>query len=196
MENKGKGFGELNKTNKKAKRKATSTAGKGFGFAPPKELANLKIIEIDDSDILPPPSFDYEQEKMRIQSIVEENGKIARVSKKTFSIYQKHLKKNLEIPLLVTGREDFPWEERYVFGHGSKEEYEELKKTNPSYSDSYELFELQARTDKSYDIHAMVRRVSDEKIFRLPLHQLKAEDDTHINTQLINDYVSWFVNWQ
>ncbi|MGA9539376.1 MAG: hypothetical protein WBR24_26015 [Desulfobacterales bacterium] len=39
--------------------------------------------------------------------------------------------KNIEFPCIVTGLEDFPWEEKYVFGHGNKKEYEKLKKDNP-----------------------------------------------------------------
>ncbi len=32
------------------------------------------------------------------------------------SRYRTHLLKHLSLPLLVTGIEDFPWEERYVMG--------------------------------------------------------------------------------
>ena len=47
------------------------------------------------------------------------------------SRYQSHLLKNLSLPVIVTGTEDFPWEEPYVFGGWSQREYEKLKKTNP-----------------------------------------------------------------
>ncbi|MCJ7582605.1 MAG: hypothetical protein MUP98_18985 [Candidatus Aminicenantes bacterium] len=53
-----------------------------------------------------------------------------------------YLKKNLSYPCVLTGIEDFNWEEFYVFGPGDKEEYEELKKTKPSYMDTFELLEL------------------------------------------------------
>jgi hypothetical protein len=38
-----------------------------------------------------------------------------------------YLKRNIEFPCQLTGIEDFPWEEYYVFGPGSKKEYEKLK---------------------------------------------------------------------
>ncbi len=44
--------------------------------------------------------------------------------------YMDYLKRNIEFPCQLTGIEDFPWEEYYVFGPGSKKEYEKLKKNN------------------------------------------------------------------
>ena len=46
--------------------------------------------------------------------------------------YRSYLLEHLALPILVTGMEDFPWEEPYVFGGWDQREYEELKKTNPS----------------------------------------------------------------
>ena len=42
--------------------------------------------------------------------------------------YFKHLKANLQLPCEVTGTEDFRWEELYVIGGWSQQEYERLKK--------------------------------------------------------------------
>jgi hypothetical protein len=39
----------------------------------------------------------------------------------------------------LTGIEDFRWEEFYILEPGDKKEYEELKKTKPSYQDVYKL---------------------------------------------------------
>src|SRR5438046_1339446 len=42
--------------------------------------------------------------------------------------YLDHLRRNLKLPLRVTGTEDFPWEEPYVFGGWSQAEYRRLKR--------------------------------------------------------------------
>ena len=55
----------------------------------------------------------------------------------------KHLKANLQLPCEVTGTEDFRWEERYVLGGWSQTEYKRLKKVQPSYTDKYELLNLE-----------------------------------------------------
>lgn len=55
------------------------------------------------------------------------------VSEETVKRFCEHLKKHLEFPFEVTGIEDFEWEEFYVMGPGEKQEYERLKKTQPSH---------------------------------------------------------------
>ena len=42
--------------------------------------------------------------------------------------YYNYLKNNISFPCILTGTEDFPWEEKYVFGGWDQEEYKELKK--------------------------------------------------------------------
>jgi hypothetical protein len=41
-----------------------------------------------------------------------------------------------------------------------------------------------------------VRRVSDKKTFVLPLADLKATDKKSQNYELLDDYSTWFVNYQ
>jgi hypothetical protein len=91
--------------------------------------------------------------------------------------------------------EDFPWEEHYVFGFGSKAEYERLKKTQPSYTDTFELLSLD-EIDEDYGILAHVKRVSDKKEFTLPLADLESTDEGTRNYQLLDDYSYWFVNYR
>jgi len=50
------------------------------------------------------------------------------VNEENLKTYRKYLIENLKSPTIITGIEDFSWEERYVFGHGSQKEYEKLKK--------------------------------------------------------------------
>ena len=98
-------------------------------------------------------------------------------------------------PCIVTGIEDFPWEEKYVFGPGNKKEYEELKKENPSYKDKFGIPDIYE--DEDYDDQTMVRarRLTDKKEFVLELDYLKSVDKKTRNYQLIDDYSVWFVDY-
>jgi hypothetical protein len=116
-------------------------------------------------------------------------------SSETVAKYLHYLKENIEFPCIVTGLEDFPWEEKYVFGYGSKKEYEKLKKDNPSYKDKFEILDF--IEDEDYDRHIMVKvkRLSDQKEFILDLDYLKAVDKKSKNYQLLDDYSVWYVNY-
>jgi hypothetical protein len=94
----------------------------------------------------------------------------------------------------LTGIEDFPWEERYVFGYGSKKKYEKLKKKRPSYKDTFELIAFD--DDLVEGIMVQVKRKSDEKLFLIGLEWLKPVDVKSKNYQLIDDYVTWYVNYR
>ncbi|MEZ5584007.1 MAG: calcium-binding protein [Candidatus Competibacteraceae bacterium] len=123
-------------------------------------------------------------------------GKVPEVNDNTLRTYRAYLKNNLEIPCFLTGIEDFSWEERYVFGYGSKIEYEKLKKTRASYTDTFKLLDLDNEIDEGYGILANVRRVSDKRKFDLPLADLKTTDEQSKNYQLLDDFSVWFVNYR
>jgi hypothetical protein len=113
--------------------------------------------------------------------------------------YFKHLKANLRLPCEVTGIEDFRWEEPYVIGGWSRQEYKRLKKTQPSYTDKYDLLVIEQAVYSEWmmfseDISAHVRRKSDGKEFDLGLAELRAVDKKSPNFQLIDDYAVWLVN--
>jgi len=136
---------------------------------------------------------EYEKQEKRI--IVILGTKKLDVTRKTLSTYLKYLKNHLEIPCQLTGIEDFEWEEAYVFGFGSKREYQELKKTQPSYTDKFNLIDFIDDIDDEYDgIFVNVQRLSDKKQFILPLADLKSTDKKSKNYQLLDDYSVWFVN--
>jgi len=116
-------------------------------------------------------------------------------TKKNLEKYLDYLKKNLSYPCVLTGIEDFNWEEFYIFGPGDKEEYEELKETKPSYMDTFELLELLDKVDLILGIFVKVKRYSDEKIFLIPLADLKAADRKSENYQLLHDFSVWIVNY-
>jgi hypothetical protein len=115
-------------------------------------------------------------------------------------IFYEYLNSHLSLPCIVTGIEDFQWEEIYVIGPGDKEEYEHLKKNQPSYKDQYELLGIDCETKSEWmlfwgeDIGAHVRRISDGKEFLLGLSELKATDKKSENYQFLDDYSVWFVN--
>ncbi|MDO9123976.1 MAG: calcium-binding protein [Deltaproteobacteria bacterium] len=135
----------------------------------------------------------FEKQEKRIIAIL--GTKKLDVTRKTLKTYLEYLKKHVEILCQLTGIEDFEWEERYVFGFGSKKEYEKLKKTQPSYKDKFNLIKFLDDIDDEYDgIFVHVQRISDERKFVLPLSDLKSTDRKSKNYQLLDDYSVWFVN--
>jgi hypothetical protein len=115
------------------------------------------------------------------------------------NVFFKHLRASLLLPCEVTGTEDFRWEEPYVIGGWSQQEYKRLKKTQPSYTDKYELLNIgQDEWSEwqmfSEDMVAHVRRKSDGKKFLLGLAELQVTDKKSPNFQLVDDYAVWLVN--
>ena len=124
-----------------------------------------------------------------------DNEEMQEKSPETIVKYLHYLKENIEFPCMVTGMEDFPWEEKYVLGPGNKKEYEKLKKDNPSYKDKFEILNFYEDEDYDEQIMVSVRRLSDQKEFILDLDCLEAVDKKSINYQLLDDYSVWYVNY-
>ena len=116
--------------------------------------------------------------------------------------YCDYLQAHVHQPCLVTGIEDFRWEEFYVLGPGDEGEYERLKRKRPSYGDTYELIDISTEEESNWmlhpgdDIGARVRRSSDGKEFCLGLSELKAVDRESPNRELLHDYTVWFINYR
>jgi hypothetical protein len=113
--------------------------------------------------------------------------------------FLKYLTANLKLPCEVTGTEDFNWEEIYVFGGAEMEEYEELKKSQPSFEDRYQLTGVKAGSSRwmlcpGIDLAAHVKRINDGKKFVLGLSELKVTDKKSPNFRLIDDYAKFFWN--
>lgn len=123
-------------------------------------------------------------------------GEPPEVKEKTLKVYLRHLRKSVEYPCILTGSEDFEWEEFYIIGPGSKKEHEQLRKTHASYLDTFELIDFVLDPYGDEGIHAEVRRLSDKKIFVLTLDYLKVKPRKSKNFSLINDYGVWFVNYR
>ena len=130
-------------------------------------------------------------EDKRIHAILgDDNARTMRNAER----YRQHLLKHLSLPIIATGTEDFPWEEPYVLGGWDKEEYEELKKTHPSYTDLFEIESL-APPNGHEDVVARIRRLSDGKRFEIGLSWLSSEDDDDDAYTLLQDYGVWHTNY-
>ncbi len=132
-----------------------------------------------------------EQEKR----IVEILGSECEKNDKNILKFYNYLKLNISKPCYLTGIEDFPWEEPYVFGGWDQKEYEELKKERPSYSDEYELLEIIKPTSGDKDIYIKAKRISDKKRFKLELSWMECTDPNSKNHQLLDDFSVWQVNY-
>jgi len=136
----------------------------------------------------------YEKEIKRYEEILGVSVEKIVVSMATLRKYIKYLQKELEMPCELTGIEDFRWEEYYVLGPGDMDEYEELKKTQPSYTDTFKLIAVENDiTEKRLGIMVSVRRGRQK--FYLPLQDLKAIDKKSLNYKLIDEYCTWIVNY-
>ncbi|MEG4200649.1 calcium-binding protein [Microcoleus sp. Pol12A5] len=109
--------------------------------------------------------------------------------------YLDYIKQNIQLPCHVTGIEEFEWEEEYTMGYGSKKEYARLKKTQPSYTDTFTISRLDDFVIQEEGIFVEVQRVGDRQKFVLPLSELESVDLISRNNQLLDDYAVWFINY-
>ena len=89
----------------------------------------------------------------------------------------------------------FNWEEFYLLGPGSQKEYEKLKKSNPSYLDTFILEKISEQYDEYDGLIVEVIRVTDKKRFQIPLSDLKSTNKRSKNYKLLDDYSVWIVNF-
>jgi len=134
-----------------------------------------------------------DKQDKRIFNILQEED--MPVSPKNLGKYLVYLKNELSFPCLLTGIEDFQWEEFYVMGPGNRNEYEKLKKTQPSYTDKFQLIGFCDDIDLDEGLMVDVMRSSDKKKFKLLLAELKDTKRKSRNYQLLDDYSVWFVNY-
>jgi len=139
------------------------------------------MSELDDQD-------------KRVSAIL--GGEIPDVAEESLETYRAYLHEHLALPCQLTGIEDFDWEEYYVIGPGDQKEYETLKKTRPSYRDTFNMVSFEDLIDERVGILVSVRRVSDRRKFTLPLAELEATEKKSQNYQLLDDYSVWFVNYR
>jgi len=134
-----------------------------------------------------------ESQEIRIEEILGEGN--LKVSVDSLQIFRDYIQKNISFPCDLTGREDFLWEEFYVFGPGDKNEYAELKKTQPSFTDTYTFMSFDDQKEDRDGLMVKVKRLSDHSQFVLPLADLKVIENSTPNHQLVHDYAVWFINY-
>ena len=120
---------------------------------------------------------------------------VPEVDERNLLKYRKYLLGRLDKGTVLTGREDFPWEEKYVIGPGSRAEYEQLKKTNPSYEDDYKLIDISETETQEIDLIAVVERLSDKKRFEIGVSWLTTKNKNSRDFQPLDDFATWVVNW-
>jgi hypothetical protein len=135
---------------------------------------------------------EFDEQKQRIAEILGTED--LAVTLKSLTLYREYLRKNLDTPCTMTGIEDFPWEEKYVFGYDEKAGNEALKENQPSCTDIYELKRFEDLMDENTGIIVKVKRIKDNRRFILELASLKAADKTTKNHMLLDDYSVWFFN--
>jgi hypothetical protein len=154
------------------------------------EAAEDKIIALNKQ-------FGYissEEQHQRITQIL--NCKDLSVSKENLDKFYNYFSKQIKYPCLLTGMEDFSWEEPYVLGIFDQDEYEILKKKRASYTDHFKLIRLEDRIDNLQGILVKVQRIGDRKLFVLPLWDLKTVDRTDLNHYIIDNYSHWMTNYR
>jgi hypothetical protein len=132
----------------------------------------------------------FKEEKRILKILGKDCGRTLKNSER----YRIFLLEQLSFPVRVTGLEDFPWEEPYVLGVWDFSEYEELKKTQPSFTDTFDLEGLEPPVENS-DVVARIRRITDGLEFEMGLSWLVAVDDKSKVGQLLSDYGVWHTNY-
>jgi len=138
------------------------------------------------------------QQEKRIEAIIGPDDDDASFEQGMERFFQ-HLCQSLQLPCDVTGIEDFNWEEPYVFGGWDQDEYNRLKRQQPSYEDSFQLIGIHRDVYSEWmmcddDLIAEVKRKSDNKEFYLGLSEIKSIEKRTQNARLLDDYAVWFVN--
>lgn len=139
-----------------------------------------------------------DEDEARVAAILFPGKKIKElpdVALKYLQTYSEFLKKKLPKGLLLTGRESvgyFSWEEEFELEDSSDEEYETLRKQRASCLDEFVLIEVMG-VDPGHNILVKVSRVTDHKIFEIPLHDLAVCPPEEYF--IIEDYSMWIANY-
>ena len=153
------------------------------------QIDSFQIVEDDDE-------VEEIYEEVFEQKLEEVLGTTTfKVNQTNLKKYLKYLKKNLAIPCLVTGVEEFEWEEYYTVGPGSQKEYQKLKKTQPSYTDEFNILKLDNKLDVRDGILAVLERTTDNLKFTLPLAELEGVVEDSVDAKLLQYYGIWFFTY-
>jgi len=111
--------------------------------------------------------------------------------------YRDFLVPRLAEGMALKGMEDgycFSWEEGYTLGYGTEEVYASVRKNNCSAQDKVVFISLLNEFNEGEGLLVEVERMSDKKIFLLPLCDFEARPKKSKEYQLLDDYSCWFVN--
>ena len=154
------------------------------------QIDSFQIVE-DDDDVVEEIHEEVFEEKLE-----EVLGTTTfKVNQTNLKKYLKYLKQNLAIPCLVTGVEEFEWEEYYTVGPGSQKEYQKLKKPQPSYTDEFNILKLDNKLDVRDGILAVLERTTDNLKFTLPLAELEGVVEDSVDAKLLQYYGIWFFTY-
>ncbi|MDE5107911.1 MAG: hypothetical protein O4808_12895 [Trichodesmium sp. St17_bin3_1_1] len=154
------------------------------------QIDSFQIVEDDDDEV------EEIHEEVFEEKLEEVLGTTTfKVNQTNLKKYLKYLKKNLAIPCLVTGVEEFEWEEYYTVGPGSQKEYQKLKKTQPSYTDEFNILKLDNKLDVEHGILAVLERTTDNLKFTLPLAKLEGVAEDSVDAKLLQYYGIWFFTY-
>lgn len=106
--------------------------------------------------------------------------------------YLKFLQKNIKGPCLLTGIEEFEWECSYLKEGWDNADYQAMKAHKPSFIDQFELQALIVPDSGGDDIVACVKRVSDQKEFKIALSLLECIDFKEESFEFVDDYAAWY----
>jgi hypothetical protein len=154
------------------------------------------------------PKIHSKNEDERISAIlipdkpfeIEEDGDfvdLPEVSLEMLTRYQNFLLNKLPAGLNMTGQEPlgyFAWEERFAWGHGDEKDYKSLREKYASCKDKFKFIRLKSLSEE-FGLIAELKRMSDKKLFVIPLSDLKVSKLKPREHQLVEDYVYWFVNF-
>ncbi|MGB3508059.1 MAG: calcium-binding protein [Microcoleaceae cyanobacterium] len=153
------------------------------------QMSAFEIMEGEDED----EDIHLEIFEQKLEEILGSTN--LEVTKTNLNKFLKYLKQNIQYPCVVTGMDEFEWEEYYTMGSGSKKEYQKLKKTKASHTDKFNILKLNDSLDAEDGILAEVERTSDKKKFTLPLAELESVVEESLNTELLEDYSMWFFSY-
>ena len=123
-----------------------------------------------------------------------EQGGLPAVTHSNLMIFFERLMDDLPLGLLLTGSACegyFNWQRRYEVGLADDANYERLKKQKGAYSDAF-VFKRCDRINMQQGILVRVERITDKKMFRIPLVDLEAYDSHSHAARMIETYTHWY----
>lgn len=153
------------------------------------------------------PRIDSKNDDERISAILipdqpyeaedDEYVELPEVTPEMLTQYHNFLLDKLHSGLKMTGREClgyFGWEESFIGSDGNEKEYEALKQRFASCDDKFKFIRL-TQWNEEFGLMAEVKRMTDQRLFVIPLVDLEVCKQKIKEYQWVEDYSSWFVNF-